>query len=53
MPKFFNRVDFETMKVLRKRGSSINDVVKAVGRNRRQPRGERVRVLRETLSGTI
>lgn len=31
MPKFFSRVDFETMKVLRKRGSSINDVAKAVG----------------------
>lgn len=33
MPKFFSRVDFETMKVLRKRGSSINDVAKAVGRS--------------------
>lgn len=33
MPKFFSRVDFETMKVLRKRGSSIHDVAKAVGRS--------------------
>lgn len=33
MPKFFSRVDFETMKVLRKRGSSINDIAKAVGRS--------------------
>lgn len=35
MPKFFSRVDFETMKVLRKRGSSIHDVAKAVGRSER------------------
>lgn len=33
MPKFFSRVDFETMKVLRKRGSSIRDVAKAIGRS--------------------
>lgn len=33
MPKYFSRVDFETMKVLRKRGSSIRDVAKAVGRS--------------------
>lgn len=33
MPKFFSRVDFETMQVLRKRGSSIHDVAKAVGRS--------------------
>lgn len=33
MPKFFSRVDFETMKVLRKRGSSIHDVAEAVGRS--------------------
>ena len=33
MPKFFSRVDFETMKVLQKRGSSIHDVAKAVGRS--------------------
>jgi hypothetical protein len=33
MPKFFSRVDFETMKVLRKRGSSIRDIAKAVDRS--------------------
>lgn len=33
MPKFFSRVDFETMKVLRKRGSSIQDIAKAVDRS--------------------
>lgn len=33
MPKYFSRVDFETMKVLRKRGSSLKDIAKAVGRS--------------------
>lgn len=31
MPKYIGRVQFETMKVLRKRGGSINNVAEAVG----------------------
>lgn len=33
MPKYFSRVDFETMKVLRKRGGTIKDISKAVNRS--------------------